>query len=212
MPHTHRSPWMRSLFGTVGLYLALLLLPTAGSAQDSVWPGGADAPGPFAGIDGLRWGADRAAITALWGEPDRVDEVAEGTATALLYADTTVAGERANVGFLMHPERGLVRGQVLFPYRGGEDCWRLFTKVRELVSASAPDRDPKVRIDRGPEDLSFCTAFQLGAAEARALWTDPGSGGRIALMLDLEAGAARLSYESPAFQGMVPSDTASARP
>jgi hypothetical protein len=75
----------------------------------------------------------------------------------------------------------------------------LFTEWREELDRILPDAGRHVEVDGGPEDLDFCTAFQIGAASAGAQWTDPGSEALVAIRLDLETGVLRVSYESPAF-------------
>lgn len=188
--------------GIVAL-VVLFVVPVTGSTQEAMWPGDIGALHPFAGFGGVEWGAHRSKIVETWGEPDRSHELGDGTATALIYPNVMLAGEESSLGFLIHPDHGLTRGQALFPYGEGEDCWRLFTRIRNLVDAALPEDEPAAQIDRGPEDLSFCTAFLIGAAEARVLWSDPDSGARISLMLDLSDGVLRLSYESPSFVELV---------
>lgn len=180
-----------------------LLAPSAGFAQASLWPAGVQDVHPFEGFGGLEWGVDRAAVVRTWGEPDRTDDLEGSAATAVVYTNAVLAGEDASLGFLIHPTEGLIRGQALLPYGEGEDCSRLYAKIRDLVDAALPDHEATSRVQRGPDDLTFCTAFQIGAASARAAWTDPDSDARITLMLDLPTGTARLSYESPAFAELV---------
>lgn len=195
--------WKESPGCWVTTLAVLLLAPAAGSAQASLWPAGVQEVHPFEGFGGLEWGVDRAAVVQSWGEPDRTDELEGSTATAVVYANAVLAGEDASLGFLVHPEEGLIRGQALFPYGEGEDCSRLYSKIRDLVDAALPEHEPTTRFERGPDDLTFCTAFQIGAASARAAWTDPDSDARVTLMLDLPTGTARLSYESPAFGELI---------
>lgn len=185
----------------------LFLVPAAGTAQAALWPAGMEDVHPFEGFGGLAWGVDRAAVVQTWGEPDRTDDLEGSAATAVVYANAVLAGEDASLGFLVHPEEGLIRGQALLPYGEGEDCSRLYAKIRDLVDAALPAQEVTSRVERGPNDLTFCTAFQIGAASARAAWTDPDSDARVTLMLDLPTGTVRLSYESPAFAELI-GDTA----
>lgn len=181
----------------------LLLVPAVGAAQGSLWPTGVEEVHPFEGFGGLEWGVDRDAVVQTWGEPDRTDDLEGSTAKAVLYTNAVLAGEDASLGFLIHPAEGLIRGQALFPYGEGEDCSRLYAKIRDLVDAVLPEHEVTTRFERGPDDLTFCTSFQIGAASARAVWTDPDSDARVTLMLDLSTGTARLSYESPAFAELI---------
>lgn len=168
-----------------------------------MWPDGVDRLHPFAGFAGMEWGSRQSEIISEWGSPSRIDEFDDFDALALVYDEKVLAGEPASLGFLIHSEEGLIRGQALLPYGEGEDCSRLFGKIRNLIELALPDHEPTVQIDRGPDDLTFCTAFQIGAATGTVAWNDPNTGNRIVLTLDLSAGVVRVSYESATFSRLI---------
>jgi len=156
--------------------------------------------GRIEGFGSVPWGSGRAAVMSAWGVPDTIRSVPDLASDALIYADRSIAGEKGMAGFLVHPERGLIRGMYMLPYGEGSDCRRLYDRVRAAMDA-AIERPPVAETVRnGAGDLDFCTAFQLGQAEARAAWADSVSGSRAWLRLDRVAGVLRVSYESPLFE------------
>lgn len=154
------------------------------------------------GFGGLDWGSGRAAIEERWGAPDTVRPVRSLRSEALIYTDRSILEERGSMGFLVHPDSGLVRGLYLLPYRGGSDCERLYEKFRGAVGRTLGGlRGEESRVNRA-EDLDFCTAFQLGRAMAQTVWRDTARGGRVWMRLDRSVGALRVSFESPPFRGL----------
>lgn len=154
----------------------------------------------ISGFAGLDWGVGRAAIQTRWGVPDTVRPVPSLEAQAYIYADRVILDEDGSMGFLVHPDSGLVRGLYLLPYGSGDDCQRLYAKFRDAVGRTLGDLEGEESMINRTEDLDFCTAFQLGQARARSVWRDTARGGRAWLRLDRSADLLRVSYESPAFE------------
>lgn len=181
------------------LLVVSLVLPACLGAQEADRAFQDTGIHPFRGFAGVPWGAYRDTIEAIHGEAPEVNELTAIPAVTLTYPDLRLDGRPGAAGFLVHAEEGLIRGQLLLPYGQGDDCWQLFTRWRDALDAALPDARRRQELDRGPEDLDFCTSFQLGQASAAVEWRDPDSGALVGMRLDLETGVLRVSYESPAF-------------
>lgn len=184
------------------LLLAALLIPPAtraqglaSSATDSVHHGS------ITGFASLPWGATRAEVIKQWGAPDTTHLVKSLSSEALVYPNEAILGEQAAMGMLIHRTAGLIRGQYLVRYGGGADCKRVYVKYRNAVNEAFPALSPverKTSVDKNSE-VGFCTAFQLGRAEAWSRWSDSTTGAQVTLRLDGAEGVLRVSYESPVF-------------
>lgn len=189
-----RPPWIRTATLVVAVFL-----PAAAGGQEPEPPAPEGELHPFAGFAGVPWGAPRDSVVARHGEPGEVRDLSDRSAVSLVYTEVPPVERSGAAGFLVHESEGLIRGQLLIPYGQGEDCWQLYTLWRERLDTALPEVQMQEQVTRGPEDLDFCTAFQLGQASAAAEWWDPDSDALVAVGLDLSAGVLRVSYESPAF-------------
>lgn len=197
----------RTRFAPIAAVLLTVPLGLAGLATDGAAQVVPVAPpdsgsARVTGFGGLGWGSARATVEERWGPPDTVRRVRSLRAEALIYADRSVLDEQGAMGFLVHPDSGLVRGLYLLPYEGGDDCRRLYVKFRDAVGRALGDLEGEESRANRTEDLEFCTAFQLGRAMAQTVWRDTARGSRVWVRLDRGAGAVRVSYESPAFRGI----------
>ena len=154
----------------------------------------------IAGFGGLDWGVGRKAVQSRWGVPDTVRSVPSLAADALIYSDRSILGETGAMGFLVHPDSGLVRGLYLLPYGSGDDCQRLYIKFREAMGRSLGRLQGRESMINQTDDLDFCTAFQLGQARAQTVWKDSVRDTRAWIRLDRSAGSLRVSYESRTYQ------------
>lgn len=156
----------------------------------------------FATIDGygaVPWGADSAAVVASVGPPDTIREIGALEAQALIYANRTLGRTRGSLGYLVHPRQGLIRVQYLAEYGSGERCLEMYQNLRDTLTKWYPGLSRRERMYNQSDDLSFCTAFQLGQAGARTIWRDERTGARASVALDLQTGVVRVSIESPQF-------------
>lgn len=169
------------------------------SAQVSSSDGAVSTSGGIDGFGELAWGVDSATIVRTMGAPDTVRAIESLGARAIVYAEHEWGATPGSLGFLVHPDHGLVRAQFLVEYGAGESCLDLYQRLRSAVGNSLPSVSARESMYNEADDLPFCTAFQLGEAGARALWRDPRSSARAWISLDLRAGVVRVSFEGPGY-------------
>lgn len=177
--------------------LLALAAPVGAHAQAA----GADSTNPrgLAGFGSVRWGSDSAAVVASVGMPDTVRSIGSMDARALVYSDYRMGRVRGSLGYLVDRARGLVRVMYLAEYGSGESCLTLYQTLRDRIGERLSGLTFEERLYNDADGLSFCTAFQLGAAGARSVWRDPKARARAWVALDLEAGVVRVSFEGPGF-------------
>lgn len=183
----------------VAAVVSLGLLAPRASAQEVSIATPDSGSARISGFGGLDWGSDRADVEARWGPPDTVRGVNSLRAEALIYAGRSILGEEGAMGFLVHPDSGLVRGLYLVPYGKGSDCQRLYSKFRDAIRRTLGGLEGEESRANRAKDLDFCTAFQLGSARAHTVWRDTARGTRAWVRLDRSVGALRVSFESRAF-------------
>lgn len=194
---------MRSLWCALLVACGLLVFgPRASMAQEVSIATPDSGRARINGFAGLDWGVGRGSIQSRWGVPDTVRAVPSLDSEALIYADRSVLGEDGSMGFLVHPDSGLVRGMYLLAYGRRNDCRRLYGKFRDAITRTLGGLEGEETRASTAEDLDFCTAFQLGRARARTVWRDTTRGARAWIRLDRQAGALRVSFESPAFRAL----------
>lgn len=189
-----------STVAAAGLVALTIPMPACGQAaiDDSSGPATIDGYGP------VSWGADSTAVVAAEGAPHNVRMVEGFSARALIYAQRTLGRTRGSLGYLIHPTRGLLRVQYLSEYGSGERCLDMYQNLRDTLTQRYSGIPRREHMYNQSDDLSFCTAFQLGQAGARTIWRDPRTGARAWVALDLEAGVVRVSVESPEFEPTEP--------
>lgn len=192
--------WAASLIPRAVLLLALLTLSLPAASPGQMTGPDSTASDGINGYHGISWGADSAAIVRSMGAPDTVRRVEAMDARALIYSEHRLGNARGSLGFLIHPTDGLLRAMYLAEYASGEACLTLYQHLRDEVSGMLSSISTRERMYNESEDLSFCTAFQLGQAGGRTIWRDRETGARAWVALDLEAGVVRVSFESPRYR------------
>lgn len=192
--------WPASLILRVAVLLALLTLSLPGASPGQMTGTDSASSDGITGYGGIPWGADSASVVRTMGAPDTVRRVEAMNARALIYSEHRLGNARGSLGFLIHPTDGLLRAMYLAEYASGEACLTLYQHLRDTVARTFPSVSAREQMYNEAEDLSFCTAFQLGEAGGQTIWKDPETGARAWVALDLEAGVVRVSFESPRYR------------
>lgn len=192
------------LIPRIVVLLAFLTLSLPVASPGQIAGGDSTSADGISGFGGISWGADSATIVRSMGAPDTVRRVESLDARALIYSEHSLGRARGSLGFLVHPNDGFLRAIYLAEYGSGEACLTLYQHLRDAVRRTLSSISRRERMYNESEDLSFCTAFQLGQAGGRTVWRDPESGARAWVALELRAGVVRVSFESPRYR---PRDT-----
>lgn len=165
-----------TLIFLVGVSLPFLFWLGAGSFTDS------EPPFPreqYPVFDGIEWGASSSEILEHVQRYDTgsvsreaVFPQREPSGTKIMVRKVQKHGDTVDVGYVVHPERGLVKGFYFSRFDRGDDCRRVFD---DYVS-SIDEKVGKHKVADGENnqlDVPFCYSVLVGKAKKYSQWKTP---------------------------------------
>lgn len=154
----------------------------------------------FAGVE---WGTSPEGLLSRYPE-DKIDssKMYPETNTAgrrVVVSDYSMDGDTVDIGFVFHPELGLVKGFYYAHFGRGKDCLRVYEKFSEPIN----DKIGRYRTSKDQYnklDVPFCYAVLVGKALKHSQWKTPED-----LVITMILGGekskrrVRVFYETPAF-------------
>lgn len=154
----------------------------------------------FAGIE---WGTSPERVLSRYPE-EKIDSTKMYPKTntvgkRVVVSDYSMDGDTVDIGFVFHPESGLVKGYYYAHFGRGDDCLRIYEKFSDAIDNEI--KQFKTRSDKTNQlEVPFCYATLVGKALKHSQWKTP-EGLIVTMILGGEKSKRRVRvfYETPAF-------------
>lgn len=170
------SKWKLLILFFVGLTLPFLLWFVATNLPQS---NPAFPEEHYSSFEGIKWGSPPSKVLRRTNRSETLtiqrEEVFPNqtpSGTKLTIKKLQRHGDTIDVGYVFHPERGLVKGFYFSRFDRGDDC----RKVYERYYNSINQRIESYEVRKGEKnqlDVPFCYAVLVGKAKKYAQWKTP---------------------------------------
>lgn len=159
-----------------GLALPFLLWVVGSSLQE---PRASFPRKTYSSFEGVEWGTppsevldrvNRSGTVSIQREPVFPNETPSGT--KLTIKNRRRNGDTVDVGYVFHPDRGLVKGFYFARFDRGDDCRTVFNRYYTSINQKIGEHNLREG-ENNQLDVPFCYAVLVGKAEKYAQWKTP---------------------------------------